>query len=103
MLYRFKSRATGDTIMTAPVGDALLRAIGREPAARGILEIEAMPAALVAIREAIEADAQARDSEAAENAPAAGRDPVALRQRLWPMVQMIERALAAREAIVWGV
>jgi hypothetical protein len=29
-------------------------------------------------------------------------DRVSLRQRVWPMVEMIKRALAAREPIVWG-
>jgi hypothetical protein len=34
---------------------------------------------------------------------AAGRDPIALRRRLWPMVEMIRRAQAADEPVVWGV
>ncbi|MEY3273408.1 MAG: hypothetical protein RLZZ341_2309, partial [Pseudomonadota bacterium] len=29
MIYRFKSRATGDLLMLEPHGDALLRALGR--------------------------------------------------------------------------
>jgi diguanylate cyclase (GGDEF)-like protein len=32
-----------------------------------------------------------------------GRDSVSLRRRVWPMVQMLERAHAASEPIVWGV
>ena len=34
---------------------------------------------------------------------AAGQDPIALRRRLWPMVEMIRRAQAADEPVVWGV
>ena len=29
--------------------------------------------------------------------------PVALRQRLWPLVEMLRRAQAAGEPVVWGV
>ncbi len=29
-------------------------------------------------------------------------DRVSLRQRVWPMVEMMKRALAAKEPIVWG-
>ena len=31
------------------------------------------------------------------------RDPVSLRQRLWPVVEMLRQAHAAHEPIVWGV
>ncbi len=33
MIYKFKSKASGDIIMMGPTGDALLRALGRTPAA----------------------------------------------------------------------
>ena len=108
MLYKFKSKASGDVIMLAPNGDALLRAVGREPAARGIFEPAAMPAAIAAIQQAIAADEAARadaEAEAAargEAVPPRG-DGVALRQRLWPMVEMLQRASAAGEPVVWGV
>ena len=32
----------------------------------------------------------------------AGETPVGLRQRLWPVIDLFERALAAREPVVWG-
>ena len=31
-----------------------------------------------------------------------GGDAVALRQRVWPLVEMLRRCQAAREVIVWG-
>lgn len=111
MLYKFKSQATGDLIMLGPNGDALLRALGREPAPRGIIEPDAMPDAIRAIERAIAEDEAARDvarqAAAAEGrddtAADARREPVGLRQRLWPMVEMLRRAMAADEPIVWGV
>ena len=39
MIYKFKSKAAGDVIMLQPHGDQLMRLIGREPAAKGIIEI----------------------------------------------------------------
>ena len=104
MIYKFRSPAAGDVMMMGPQGEQFLRALGREPGARGILEPVAMDAALQALQQAIDEDEQARhgqDDEAA--ARAQGRDPVSLRRRLWPMVEMIRRARAADEPIVWGV
>ena len=46
MIYKFKSKAAGDVIMLRPHGDQLLRLIGREPAAKGIIEVADMPAAM---------------------------------------------------------
>ncbi|MEN9416586.1 MAG: hypothetical protein RI988_206 [Pseudomonadota bacterium] len=116
MLYRFKTRAAGDVLMLGPHGDALLRAIGREPAGRGIIEPAAMPAALEALRMAIEADDAQRAAcgrpglepagveGAGEGAQgAASAEGVSLRRRLWPMVEMLRRAHAADEPVVWGV
>jgi len=46
MIYKFKSKATGDLIMLGPHGNQMLALLGREPAAQGIIEAAAMPAAL---------------------------------------------------------
>ena len=96
MIYKFKSPATGDLIMRGPNGDQMLRAIGREPAPKGIIEPAAMPAAIAALQALIAADEQAREEN---DKPA----PVGQRQRLWPMVEMLRRAQAADAAVVWGV
>ncbi len=109
MLYRFRSKACADVLMLAPQADALLRALGREPAAAGIIEPAAMPDALARLRAAIERDEQARarmpvdDAQREAAALAAGLDPVALRGRWWPMVEMLRRCHAEDAAIVWGV
>lgn len=107
MIYKFKSKASGDLIMLGPNGDALLRAIGREPAPKGIIEPAAMAAAQEGIQAAIAAEEAAR-AEAEQAARAEGRDAprgegVSARQRLWPMVEMLRRAQAADEPITWGV
>lgn len=103
MVYRFRSKATGDTLMLQPHGDLLLRLIGREPAAKGIIEVAAMPLAMVALQKAA-ADDDARRAEAGSQDPdGVAQDTVSLRQRVWPMVEMLRAAHAADEPIVWGV
>ena len=109
MLYKFKSKASGDVIMLGPNGDELLRVLGREPAPRGILEVAHMDEALARIEAALAAEAQAGRDAAADEEPdeeeVAAREKarVALRQRLWPIVDMIQRSRQAGEPIVWGV
>ncbi len=102
MIYKFKSKATGDVIMLGPNGDQMLRLIGHEPAAKGIIEVAAMPEALTRIAAAIAAAEAARQQPSAED-DGASSEPVGLRQRLWPMVEMLREAQAAGEPIVWGV
>ena len=107
MLYKFKSKAAGDLIMTAPVGDRVMKLVGREPAAQGIFLPAQMPAAIAALEHAIaEEDHARRDAEA--EAAAEGRmlpppREVSLRQRAWPLIEMLKRAHEARHDIVWGV
>ena len=108
MLYKFRSKASGDVLMLQAHGDTLLRVLGREPAARGIIEVPAMAAALAAIEAAV-AQAERPGEPDAASAPAdleateAAAPAVGLRQRLWPMVDMLRRCQAEGEPIVWGV
>jgi mannose/cellobiose epimerase-like protein (N-acyl-D-glucosamine 2-epimerase family) len=102
MIYRFKCKATGDTVLLGPTGDALLRALGRQPVAQGIIEVSAMPAAIAALLKAAEEDAAQRASDVSAES-GERRDPVPLKQRFWPMVEMLRQAHAAAEPIVWGV
>ncbi|MBL8315357.1 MAG: DUF1840 domain-containing protein [Rubrivivax sp.] len=98
MIYKFKSAATGDVIMLGPHGDQLLRLLGREPALKGIIEPGQMAAAVQALQAAIV------NAEAAPDEPDEDRkDAVVLRQRLWPMIEMLRRAQRADEPVVWGV
>lgn len=101
MIYKFRSQATGDVIMLGPHGDHLLSLLGREPSSQGIIEVAHMPEVLARIEAAIAADEAAR-AESGPDKPAPA-DAIALRQRLWPMVEMIRAAQAADRPIVWGV
>ena len=105
MIYRFKSKADADLIMMGPAGDTVLRTIGKEPAPQGIIEAAALPAAMRAIEAAVAADETARKAAGAD-APGDGAghgDKVSLRQRAWPLLEMMRRAQAEGADIVWGV
>lgn len=110
MLYKFKSKATGDLIMLGPNGDTLLQVLGRSPAAQGIIEPAQMPEAIAAIERAVAAEEADRaavrsqaDAQADGEKDAGGSFGLGLRQRLWPMVEMLRRAHEAGEPVVWGV
>ena len=108
MIYKFKSKSAGDVIMLGPNGDQVLTLIGKQPAAKGIIEVADMPAAMQAIEAAVAEDDRAREEAAAEvereGRPAPrGGDAVSLRQRAWPLVEMMKRSHAAGHDIVWGV
>ena len=100
MLYKFKSKAAGDVIMLGPNGDQVMRLVGREPAAQGIFEVAHMPQLIAALEPAVAAEDAARKS-ADEETPGKG-DGVSLRQRVWPLVEMLRRCHAAGEVITWG-
>lgn len=96
MLYKFRSKASGDVIMNGTHGDELLRLVGREPAAQGIVQHADLPGAIAALEAAM-----ATAEPAGEDAQ--GRQRIGLRQRAWPLVQMMKRAHAQNADIVWGV
>ncbi|MEX8493572.1 DUF1840 domain-containing protein [Sphaerotilus sp.] len=107
MLYKFKSKAAGDLIMTAPVGDRMMALVGRAPAAQGIFLVAQMPAAIAALEQGIADEEHAR-REAEAEAAAEGRTlpppkDVSLRQRAWPLIEMLKRAHEADKDVVWGV
>ena len=107
MIYKFKSKAAGDVIMMGPAGDEVLRLIGKPAGAQGIIEVASMAAAIAALEQAVAADesarAEAESAAKAEGKKVALREGVTLRQRAWPLVEMMKRSMAHSAEIVWGV
>lgn len=111
MLYKFKSKVTGDVIMLQPNGERLLEIIGKhsaaEPSVKGILLVEQMPAALEALRHAINQEAaqrqQAIEQATRENHPAPKFEAIDLRQRTLPFMDMVRACLKEDQPITWGV
>lgn len=109
MTITFKSQATGDLVMLNASAQALLKVLGKSAQGQGILVPADMPAALQALRslpEPVKAEPQPvaeGEEPQPQIEPSFLDEAVSLRQRAWPLIQMIERALAADKPIVWGV
>lgn len=113
MLYKFKSKATGDLILLEPQGRQILKLIGKEPGLQGIILPSEMLAAIDALQGAVvqeELSLQAAKQAATLNQPqddkAAFADApraVSLRQRVVPFMDMLRRAHAEDKEVVWGV
>ena len=107
MLYKFKSKATGDLILLEPQGRQFLQLIGKTVEPKGIIEADQMPDAIKALQEAVKAQ-EAAQAQAIAQAKAEGHAPpsfdaISLRQRSKPIIDMLERCLKAGQPIVWGV
>jgi Domain of unknown function (DUF1840) len=107
MIYKFKSKATGDLIMTGPVGDRMLTSMGREPAPQGIFQVADMPHLIQGLLKGIEAEEtavqKAIEEAQREGLPAPKVPDISMRQRAWPLIEMLKACLDADKDIVWGV
>lgn len=108
MLYKFKSKATGDLIMLQTNGRRVLQIIGKDGSPeKGIILPEQMSAAIQALQVAV---AQEESEQAAAVAEALARhetpprfEAIGLRQRTQPFIEMLRRCEKAEKEIVWGV
>ena len=94
MLYKFKSKVTGDLIMLEPDAKRLLKIMGREDQVKGIFLADQLSAAIAALELAI-----------AQEEVEGMKDPkqISLRQRSLPMLKMLKQCLAESADVVWGV
>jgi hypothetical protein len=103
MTYRFQSRVTSDVLMLESGGDAVLAAMGIPLAPRGIIEPPAMPAALRAVELALAQEPPAGTDSVPSDGSSDDATAVSLRQRAWPLIDMLKRSHEANVPIVWGV
>ena len=102
MMYEFKSRATGTITMTGSVAEHILEIVGKTPGPTGIITVAQIPAAVSALRRAIEADRHAAPATTDDDAQDA-QQVVSLAQRAYPLIEMLEAAHAAGKDVTWGV
>jgi hypothetical protein len=94
MLYKFKSKATGDLIMLEPDAKRLLKIMAREEQAKGIFLADQLAAAIASLEAAVlqeESDGQ-QDLK-----------KISLKQRAQPMLKMLKICLEKKADVVWGV
>ena len=107
MLYRFKSKASGDVVMLEPNGKQLLEILGKDPAGPGIILPEQMPGAVQTLRDAVfeeEAELQREIQEAlarGEDTPDPNR--ITLRVRATPFIELLQHSMRENTEVIWGV
>lgn len=106
MIYRFRTKNRADVIMLGAAGEQVLRLLGREPSARGIVTAAQLGGAISALEQAVAEDEAAfarRQAEAEEaGEPLPRREGVTLRQRAWPLLELMRASLADGHDMVWG-
>ena len=112
MLYKFKSQATADVIMLRDSAEEILKIIGKEPGPTGIVTFAQIPGAVSALRAEIqrrEAAAPAQHThddvanQVSDDAAHGADEPISLRRRAAPFIEMLERTAADGKDVVWGV
>lgn len=105
MLIIFKSAASGDVITLEENGKAVLTVLNKDAmAAQGIVTVAQLPEAISRLRAAIDADVLRQLCRTAEPAEDEEREPViSFRQRSLPVLELLERSLADKVPVTWGV
>lgn len=104
MLVRFLSSETGEILMFAEAARALLQALGKATTARGTFTQAEMAPAARTLREAVKrAEAPTQNDEELDETGKKKEPVVALSQRAWPLIDMLERTAQGgpKANIVW--
>jgi hypothetical protein len=116
MLYKFKSKETRDLIMLEPHARLILKLIGKDQSAKGILLPDEMPKAIQCLHSAIDeeeiavakakqlaAEGQVEDPKNSGTRQDDAAPHISLKQRALPFIDMLKRAEGAHVEVVWGV
>lgn len=107
MIVIFKSSVCGDVIMFGDVAARLLKIMGKDAEAKGIITVEQLPDAIARLRAAAMADknarAEAMNDESEPGDDEARRNQISLAQRAVPLLELLELSLKKSKPVVWGV
>jgi hypothetical protein len=104
MIVTFKSKASGDVIMFGDAAHALMKIMGKDPEPTGIVTPEQLPAAIAALKAAIEESRrQPGPNEEEEAEKPAMTQSVTLAQRAIPLLELLEWAQKKSTPVTWGV
>jgi hypothetical protein len=98
MLVRFRSDA-GDILMFGDIAVALLRMMGQSGGIPGAILASDIPAALDRLQQGIglKGDEPTEHSRNGNN----GEPPVSLRQRAFPLIELLKRAVNKNVDVIW--
>jgi len=94
MLYKFKSKVTGDLIMLGPDAKRLLKIMGREDQVKGIFLADQLESVIAALESAVVLE----ETEGVQDLK-----QISLRQRSLPMLKMLKKCKDQSADVVWGV
>lgn len=100
-LVTFRSKAASEIIMYAETAQRLLDIIGKPMGERGVITSEQLDDALARLLEAVEREKAA--GMPADDGTAAHEHPVGLRQRAFPLIEMLRAARKRGVDVTWGV
>lgn len=101
-LVTFRSRAASAIIMYAETARRLLDIIGKPMAERGVITSEQIEEALARLLHAVEQEKASSASAQDADAPS-GEHPVSLRQRAFPLIEMLRAARKRHVDVTWGI
>lgn len=106
---RFRSKPCADVLMLTGLAHEALRLMGREALPSGLLAQADLPALLARLQEAVvQDDRRAKEVESVAQPTPTDDDQELeapaprLRQRLWPLMEMLRRSQAAGESVQWS-
>jgi len=94
MLYKFKSKVTGDLIMLEADAKRLLKIMGREDQVKGIFLADQLESVIAALESAVVLE----ETESVQDLK-----QISLRQRSLPMLKMLKKCKDQSADVVWGV
>ncbi len=105
MLFEFRSRATGTVTMTHQSGKEILSIIGKSADPTGIITVAQIPAAIAALKQAAanEKEPPPQDERQDEDDDTPREPFVSLKQRTYPLIELLEQAKAADVDVTWGI
>jgi hypothetical protein len=101
-LVVFRSRAASEVIMFADAAHRLLELAGKPVAERGVITAAQIDDVLARLQQAVEDDKAAGAAAAPADDPAASV-PVTLRQRAFPLIEMLRAAQKRQVDVTWGI
>lgn len=101
-LVVFRSRAAAEIIMIAEDATRLLDCIGKPPAPRGVITCAQIDEALSRLEAAVQGE-RARGGDADVPDEPLSRQAISLRQRAFPLMEMLRAARRLGVDVTWGI
>lgn len=103
MTITFKSRAGADLLMFGEDAKDMMRLMEKDVAEMGIVTVASIPMAIQKLREAADNSPPPEPVSEQENTDDDVEEPVTLAQRVFPLLDLLERSLKAKVPVVWGM